>query len=132
MRMVPVWEFDWRGTKIFGMPHARYHSLSRYLRQRYGCRVHKVTLHAGFTCPNRDGTLGSDAVPDTFNDSEMAGGLTNHRGLGVRLSYGMRDWWMLRATLLNADWLDPDINQELQRGGSAQSRSVLVDTVFRF
>ncbi len=37
---------------------SRYYSFGRYLRQRFGCRVHKVTLHAGFTCPNRDGTVG--------------------------------------------------------------------------
>lgn len=36
----------------------RYTSFARYLRDRFGCRVHKVTIHAGFTCPNRDGTLG--------------------------------------------------------------------------
>ena len=36
----------------------RYYGFSRYLRQRFGCRVHKVTLNAGFTCPNRDGTVG--------------------------------------------------------------------------
>ncbi len=36
----------------------RYHSFGRYLRRRFGCRVHKVTLHAGFTCPNRDGAAG--------------------------------------------------------------------------
>ncbi len=36
----------------------RYHSFGRYLRQRFGCRVHKVTIDAGFTCPNLDGTLG--------------------------------------------------------------------------
>ncbi len=35
----------------------RYSSFNRYLRQRFGCRVHKVTLHAGFTCPNRDGKV---------------------------------------------------------------------------
>lgn len=35
----------------------RYSSFNRYLRWRFGCRVHKVTLHAGFTCPNRDGTV---------------------------------------------------------------------------
>lgn len=39
---------------------ARYYSFGRYLRRRFGCRVHKVTLHAGFTCPNRDGTRGWD------------------------------------------------------------------------
>lgn len=36
----------------------RYHAFSHYLRARFGCRVHKVTLNAGFTCPNRDGTKG--------------------------------------------------------------------------
>ena len=35
----------------------RYSSFNRYLRWRFGCRVHKVTLHAGFTCPNRDGKV---------------------------------------------------------------------------
>lgn len=39
------------------MDQYRYYSFARYLRQRFGCRVQKVTLHAGFTCPNRDGTL---------------------------------------------------------------------------
>ncbi|MGS9092447.1 TIGR01212 family radical SAM protein, partial [Salmonella enterica subsp. enterica serovar Infantis] len=25
---------------------------------RYGQKVHKMTLHGGFSCPNRDGTIG--------------------------------------------------------------------------
>ncbi|HOW70689.1 MAG TPA: TIGR01212 family radical SAM protein [Phycisphaerae bacterium] len=40
------------------MDQPRYYSFSRYLRRRFGCRVQKVTLHAGFTCPNRDGRVG--------------------------------------------------------------------------
>ena len=40
------------------MDQPRYYSFSNYLRRRFGCRVHKVTLHAGFTCPNRDGRAG--------------------------------------------------------------------------
>ncbi len=36
----------------------RYHAFGQYLRRRFGCRVHKITLHAGMTCPNRDGTRG--------------------------------------------------------------------------
>ena len=36
----------------------RYHALSDFLRSRFGTRVQKVTLDAGFTCPNRDGTRG--------------------------------------------------------------------------
>ncbi|NPB09991.1 MAG: TIGR01212 family radical SAM protein [Thermodesulfobacteria bacterium] len=36
----------------------RYHALSDFLRARFGERVQKVTIDAGFTCPNRDGTRG--------------------------------------------------------------------------
>ncbi|UIJ37261.1 TIGR01212 family radical SAM protein [Desulfobaculum bizertense] len=35
----------------------RYHSLSTYLHRRFGGRVQKIPLDAGFSCPNRDGTL---------------------------------------------------------------------------
>ena len=28
------------------------------LKRRYGEKIHKLTLHGAFTCPNRDGTLG--------------------------------------------------------------------------
>lgn len=28
------------------------------LQRRYGEKIHKLTLHGGFSCPNRDGTLG--------------------------------------------------------------------------
>jgi len=36
----------------------RYNSFGRYARERFGAAVHKVNIDAGFTCPNRDGTLG--------------------------------------------------------------------------
>lgn len=36
----------------------RYYPFNRYLRERFGAKVYKVTLDAGFTCPNRDGTKG--------------------------------------------------------------------------
>lgn len=35
----------------------RFHGFGDDLRRRYGCRVYKVPLDAGFTCPNRDGTV---------------------------------------------------------------------------
>lgn len=33
-------------------------TLGKHLKARFGHRVRKLALHAGFTCPNRDGTLG--------------------------------------------------------------------------
>lgn len=35
----------------------RYHDFNAALRSQFGCRVQKITVDAGFTCPNRDGTL---------------------------------------------------------------------------
>ncbi len=35
-----------------------YRDLKGFLIEKFGCRVHKVPLDAGLTCPNRDGTLG--------------------------------------------------------------------------
>ncbi len=35
-----------------------YRDFNTYLRDRFGCRVQKITLDAGLTCPNRDGTVG--------------------------------------------------------------------------
>lgn len=35
-----------------------YYSLSRYYHQQFGTKVYKLSINAGFTCPNRDGTLG--------------------------------------------------------------------------
>src|SRR5438270_8921242 len=35
----------------------RYYPFSRFLRDRFGARVFRVTIDAGFTCPNVDGTV---------------------------------------------------------------------------
>lgn len=35
-----------------------YQTLSQHYRQKFGCKVYKLAIDGGFTCPNRDGTLG--------------------------------------------------------------------------
>lgn len=35
----------------------KYLSLNNYLKSTFGCKVYKISLNAGFTCPNRDGTI---------------------------------------------------------------------------
>src|SRR5712692_3164459 len=35
----------------------RYYAFSRFLRERFGAKVYRVTIDAGFTCPNVDGTV---------------------------------------------------------------------------
>ena len=34
-----------------------YRTLNEHYREKFGCKVYKLSLDAGFTCPNRDGTL---------------------------------------------------------------------------
>lgn len=35
----------------------RYYQFSEYLKTKFGKKVYKITLDAGFCCPNRDGTI---------------------------------------------------------------------------
>ena len=36
-----------------------YTRLSDHYRRKFGCKVYKLSIDAGFTCPNRDGTCGT-------------------------------------------------------------------------
>ena len=36
----------------------RYLSFDRAMRQRFGCKIYKLSLDGGFGCPNRDGAVG--------------------------------------------------------------------------
>lgn len=47
----------------------RYNTFGHYLRKLYGSVVYKVNVDAGFTCPNRDGTLGTTGCVYCNNDS---------------------------------------------------------------
>ena len=53
-----------------GLPHCEpkpqhyesdlpYYSINSYLRDKFGCKVAKLSIDAGFTCPNRDGSKGT-------------------------------------------------------------------------
>ena len=38
----------------------RYNDFNTYLKNIFGCRVQKITIDAGLSCPNRDGTISTD------------------------------------------------------------------------
>lgn len=42
------------------LANKRYNSYLEYMKRKHGKRIQKVTVDAGFTCPNRDGLLGSN------------------------------------------------------------------------
>lgn len=37
--------------------NGHYYSLNEYLQTTFGCKVYKLSLNGGFTCPNRDGKI---------------------------------------------------------------------------
>lgn len=42
---------------MFNNTDKRYNQYSSYLKNKFGAKVYKITLDAGFSCPNRDGTI---------------------------------------------------------------------------
>lgn len=60
------------GKEIFIYPwghERRFNAYSNYFRSLYGARVQKVSIDAGFTCPNRDGTKGIGGCTYCNNDA---------------------------------------------------------------
>ncbi len=53
-----------------------YTALSPYLKRRFGCKVYKLSLSAGCTCPNRDGTLGARGCIFCSGSGEFAASCT--------------------------------------------------------
>jgi uncharacterized protein len=47
----------------------RYNTYGRFLKERFGCRVYKVSVDGGFSCPNRDGTVAVGGCTYCNNDS---------------------------------------------------------------
>ncbi len=46
-----------------------YNSYARYIKKTFGQRVQKISIDAGFTCPNRDGSAGVGGCTFCNNDS---------------------------------------------------------------
>ena len=42
----------------FSSDNKRYHTLNYHVKNKYNQKVVKISLNAGFTCPNLDGTVG--------------------------------------------------------------------------
>jgi radical SAM protein (TIGR01212 family) len=47
----------------------RFNTYSNHFRKIYGARVQKLSVDAGFTCPNRDGTKGTGGCTYCLNDA---------------------------------------------------------------
>jgi uncharacterized protein len=60
----------------------RYYDLNTYLRDLFGCRVQKVAVDAGLTCPNRDGSISREGC--IYCNAQGSG--TGHHKMGMSIT----------------------------------------------
>lgn len=58
-----------------------YYSLNTYLKDTFGQKVYKIALDGGFTCPNRDGTIGKGGC--IFCSGSGSGDFAENRKLSI-------------------------------------------------
>jgi radical SAM protein (TIGR01212 family) len=58
-----------------------YRDLNTYFRSLFGSRVHKVTVDAGLTCPNRDGTLSTGGC--IYCNAKGSGTGAHQKGISI-------------------------------------------------
>lgn len=71
----------WGGT--------RYHALTRVLTQTFGAKVHKVSLRADFTCPNRDGRVAVGGCIYCNNNGHTPRNFGSEMGIHEQMAQGI-------------------------------------------
>lgn len=61
----------------------QFNAIGAYLKKEFGCKIVKLSIDGGFTCPNRDGTLSADGC--IFCSPEGSGELASNIPDQIRL-----------------------------------------------
>lgn len=67
----------------------RFNSYSRYFKKVFGERVQKLTIDAGFTCPNRDGKVARGGCTFCLNDAFNPSYCTPQKSIKQQLEEGI-------------------------------------------
>lgn len=67
----------------------RYHAYNDWVKRAHGGRWQKVSIDAGFTCPNRDGSLGVGGCSFCNNDGFSPSYLREERDIAVQIDTGI-------------------------------------------
>jgi hypothetical protein len=70
------------------MSDLRYNTFSAELRRQFGCRVQRISVDAGFTCPNRDGTVGTGGCIFCGGDGSGAKGIARGMEVSAQIEQG--------------------------------------------
>lgn len=79
-----------RGILNYTMADTRfyYNDFSTFLRNTFDCKVQKITIDGGFTCPNRDGTLGRGGCTYCNNQTFSPAYCHRNRPVGEQMCEG--------------------------------------------
>ncbi len=66
---------------IYSLNNRRFHTFDYHLRSKFNCKVAKISLDGGFTCPNRDGTRGTGGC--SFCSAQGSGDFAGDRCLDI-------------------------------------------------
>ena len=67
----------------------RFNSYSNYFKREFGGRVQKLTIDAGFTCPNRDGTVATGGCTYCNNDAFNPSYCTPSKSITQQINEGI-------------------------------------------
>jgi len=65
----------------------RYNTFSDELKRAFGCRVQRLSVDAGFTCPNRDGSVGVDGCIFCGGKGSGSFGILHGAGVAEQLEH---------------------------------------------
>lgn len=93
---------DWHGKP--------YYSLDAYLKNTYGRKMYKIAIDAGFTCPNRDGTLGSGGCIfcSAGGSGDYAVRTVEHLSVAGQIAAGISMFGEIRAGRLTNSFANPE------------------------
>jgi radical SAM protein (TIGR01212 family) len=78
------------GERTYSWGHQRrFNSYSEYFRKMFGGRVQKLTLDAGFTCPNRDGSKGKGGCTFCNNNAFNPSYCQPEKSISVQIDEGI-------------------------------------------
>ena len=76
-------EFVWKNQRPFN-------AYSNYMRLKYGDRIQKLSIDAGFSCPNRDGTISSGGCSFCSNDAFNPSYCRRFDSISVQIEEGIK------------------------------------------
>ena len=114
---------------------SKYISTNDYMKQVFGRKIYKISINGGFTCPNRDGTLGTEGC--IFCSGYGSGDFSEDAALSVteQIEKNVRDDEQLeKEKFAGFEIFDPEtrkdtLNETLKRAKRIYANHPQLDTL---